>query len=264
VDTFADCLARGSELLSQAGGLDGARHLPAGPVDPHIGSAASICSDEKRQALVDDYDAAMRQAAAVDRPFLALTPTRWANAERVGRSRFWERSVNGDHVRLIHDVVASLDTNDARPPVLIGGVIGPKASEFNRSDALSRQEALAFHRLQAEALARAGVDGLVALWQPALDEALGLADAFAATGLPYVMSLAVDDDDRLPDGADVGDVITTIDDEVASPPVIYFASPHSAVRPSIPNAWRPWCLHRRELCWLHVGPSRRASVTSPR
>jgi S-methylmethionine-dependent homocysteine/selenocysteine methylase len=69
-------------------------------------------------------------------------------------------------------------------PVYVAGVIGPSGDAYLPGEALPSAEASDYHEIQAETLAGSGVDFLYAPTFPALGEALGVARAMAATGLP--------------------------------------------------------------------------------
>jgi hypothetical protein len=261
--TLSDHLASGSALVTCGGVFDESREMSDVPVDPHIGPASLVYEDEAAAELARTYRACTQVASATGAPFLALTETRWASSERIERSRFWARAVNGDHVRLHQQIAASVIA-DGGPPVFVAGVVGPRDDTYASDRALTRATAARFHALQVEALASAGADCLAAVHLAGAEEALGLADVLARTDLPYLMSFVIAADDRLPDGSELGQVIRRIDDEVQRAPAVFFAARDSASSTATARSWQPWCIHRRESCLLHVGPSRLGSVTSPR
>jgi homocysteine S-methyltransferase len=85
---------------------------------------------------------------------------------------------------------------------------------------MAERVAAAFHTWQAEALATAGVDFLLAATLPALSEAMGLARAQAATGLPYMISFVARPEGTLLDGTPLKEAIASID-AVTPPPLAY-------------------------------------------
>ncbi|MEV9190331.1 homocysteine S-methyltransferase family protein, partial [Klebsiella pneumoniae] len=93
----------------------------------------------------------------------------------------------------------------------IAGVIGPKGDAFIAAEAPDAATAETYHRPQIAALAAAGADFLFAPTLPALDEAIGVARAMVATGLPYVLSFGLAPSGRLMDGHDLGEAIAAID-----------------------------------------------------
>jgi homocysteine S-methyltransferase len=73
-------------------------------------------------------------------------------------------------------------------------------------------------------LVSAGVDFLLAATLPALSEAIGLARAQAATGLPYVISFVVRPEGTLLDGTPLNVAIVTIDADITPPPLAYLVN----------------------------------------
>ncbi|MFX8813297.1 hypothetical protein ABTM61_20425, partial [Acinetobacter baumannii] len=59
---------------------------------------------------------------------------------------------------------------------------------------------------------------------PALDEAIGVARAMVATGLPYVLSFGLAPSGRLMDGHDLGEAIAAIDAAATEPPLYYLVN----------------------------------------
>jgi homocysteine S-methyltransferase len=96
-----------------------------------------------------------------------------------------------------------------------------RGDAYRPEEALSPAEAAEFHSWQAEALAAAGVDFLLASTLPALSEASGLAKALAATGLPYLVSFVARPEGTLLDGTPLREAIPAIDTAVATPPLAY-------------------------------------------
>jgi homocysteine S-methyltransferase len=99
-----------------------------------------------------------------------------------------------------------------------------RGDAYNPSEALSEKEAKRFHSWQADKLAEAGVDCLLAATLPALDEAMGLAAAQAATGKPYIISFVLRPEGTLLDNTPLKDAIATIDAKVHPRPTAYLAN----------------------------------------
>lgn len=124
---------------------------------------------------------------------LLSTPTWRAGRQRITAVGLTGRDLNGDNSRFLAELRDSY--GDYAQQVAI---CGPMSC---RGDAYSPAEAAAeFHTWQADALAAAGVDFLLAATLPALSEAIGLAQAQAATGQPYVISFVARPEGTLLDG----------------------------------------------------------------
>jgi S-methylmethionine-dependent homocysteine/selenocysteine methylase len=104
---------------------------------------------------------------------------------------------------------------------VINGVIGPRGDGYVVGATMSASEAAAYHGLQARSFADAGAQMISAITLTYAEEAIGIARASAAVGLPSVMSLTVETDGRLPSGETIGDAITRIDAATDSAPAYY-------------------------------------------
>jgi homocysteine S-methyltransferase len=96
-----------------------------------------------------------------------------------------------------------------------------RGDAYKPAEAMPESEAATFHAWQAEALAAAGVDFLLAATLPALSEATGLALALSATGLPYMISFVARPDGTLLDGTPLCEAIATIDSTASPRPLAY-------------------------------------------
>ena len=102
--------------------------------------------------------------------------------------------------------------------------MGPKNDCYQPKEAPPQKEAAAFHRRQAQELAAAGVEVLLAQTIPAVGEAMGLAEVMAATGLPYIISFVINRNGRVLDGTPLYQAIRTMDDMLDSPPFCYMVN----------------------------------------
>jgi homocysteine S-methyltransferase len=127
--------------------------------------------------------------------------------------------VNGDNVRLLCQLRNSY--GDYSEKVVICGLMSCRGDAYNPADALSVHDAFSFHTWPAARLADAGVDFLLASTLPALSEATGLAQAFAVTGVPYIISFVVRPEGTLLDGTPLKEAIDCIDATVLPRPLAY-------------------------------------------
>jgi S-methylmethionine-dependent homocysteine/selenocysteine methylase len=100
-------------------------------------------------------------------------------------------------------------------------VIGPASDGYATSQALSPDDAFAYHRDQADILARLGADLLYAPTFPAFSELSGVARAMAETGRPYALAPMLHPNGTMLDGTPLADAITRIDAEVSPVPRHY-------------------------------------------
>jgi S-methylmethionine-dependent homocysteine/selenocysteine methylase len=165
-------------------------------------------------------------------PMQVGTPTFRAGPQRLRRAGYSDpddvRRVNGDCFRLLGGLREGL--GDYGVKVYIAGVIGPKGDCYKPDVAPGTEEATHYHRVQAEALAEAGADLLVATTFPAASEALGVVRAMARTGVPYVVSVVIKADGSLLDGTPLAEVIERIDGSATPRPAYYAVN---CVHPSV-------------------------------
>ena len=114
--------------------------------------------------------------------------------------------------------------------VYIGGLMGCRGDAYTGKGCLSTEEALEFHRWQAEQFRNSPVDFLMAGILPTLPEAMGLAQAMSETGFPCLISFTIQSDGCLIDGTPISDAIQTIDQFVDRPPLGYMTN---CVHPTI-------------------------------
>lgn len=215
---FSQFVASGARALAEGAIVERVRRDPSLPFDPHILNGGLIYDPAGRARLAaihTDYIGAARRAGL---PILLFTDTWRCSQSLIDASRFRGLPVNQDNVRFLRGLRADLPDG---PPVFIGGLIGPSGDAYKPADSLSRVEARAFHRPQIEALASAGVDYLFLATAPAVEEALGVADRMAETGLPYVLSFVIRRNGTVLDGTPLGEAFQRIDAAVGRPPIGY-------------------------------------------
>ena len=103
-------------------------------------------------------------------------------------------------------------------------MIGPRGDGYVVGSTMSAAEAAAYHGLQARAFAEAGAPMISAITMTYADEAIGVARAAAAVGLPAVISFTVETDGRLPTGETLGDAIAQVDDASQVAPAYYMVN----------------------------------------
>lgn len=156
-------------------------------------------------------------AATSGAGFLLDTATWRASAD-------WGRKLGYDAaalVRVNHDAVAFAralrDEWQLRiaGPILINGIIGPRGDGYIVDAPDGADDHLLFHLPQATALRDAGVDLISAMTMTSTAEALGVARAASAVGLPVAVSFTVETDGRLPSGERLREAVEHVNAEAA-------------------------------------------------
>ena len=157
-------------------------------------------------------------------PFLAATPTRRADPERLKRA--------GRNESVWKENLAFLKAIRDRSGIEMyaGGMLGCRGDAYTGEGALPESDAYRLHRRQAEAFREGGADYLYAALLPTLPEAIGMARALAATGLPYLLSFTIRRDGKLIDGNTIHEAVAAIDAAGPKPPLCYLAG---CVHPNI-------------------------------
>ena len=207
--TLIERLLSADLVLGEGSLYERLRREPAVRFDPDLAHATLVYDDDARAVLERTHREYLDIGQAHGVPMLTASDTWRANRERHHRSPFRGRPVNQDNVRFLQGLRASYGRDAA--PIAIGGSIGPRGDGYRPEEALDRAAAAAFHTPQVAALAEARPDYLIGNTLPAVSETHGIADAFAATGLPYILSFVVRADGTVLDGTPLRAAIDTID-----------------------------------------------------
>lgn len=140
-----------------------------------VAMADLIYQQKGRMALKTLWNEYMDIAHRYQLPFLATTPTRRANKERVYMAGYNE-SIIADNVDFLRTIKETANVN-----MYIGGLMGCKGDAYTGEKALNQEEAIAFHSWQAILFKSVGVDFLYAGIMPVLSEAIGMAVAMSDT-----------------------------------------------------------------------------------
>jgi len=103
------------------------------------------------------------------------------------------------------------EAHDDVEPVLISGNIGPRGDGYVPGERLSAEEAAEYHSHQIQTFADTAADMVTALTLNYAEEAVGIARAAKAAGMPVVLSFTVETDGRVPSGQSLGDAIAQVD-----------------------------------------------------
>lgn len=192
--------------------------------DEFVAMAGLIYEKKGALALSVLWNEYIEIARKYQLPFIATTPTRRANRERIGLSQYSE-SIIADNVSFLKNIQSNCGIE-----MYVGGLVGCKGDAYTGEGALSELEAVSFHKWTAEQFYNADVDFLYAGIMPVLSEAAGLARAIDTTGLPYIISFTIQRDGKLIDGTPIVEAIQYIDDITCNKPVCYMAN---CVHPTI-------------------------------
>jgi len=189
---------------------------------PCFASFPLLQSEEGRMKLENYFRPYIRTAVERDVGFILDTPTWRANPDwgaKLDVSPEALSEVNQDAVRWAAGLRDRL--SDDRERVLINGVVGPRGDGYRVDAQMSADEAQAYHAPQVEAFREAGADMVSAVTMNYAEEAIGIARAAEALGLPAVISFTVETDGRLASGETLRSAIERTDRETGHSPVYY-------------------------------------------
>ena len=220
--SFSEAVRSAPILLTEGAVVERLRREYCLPLDAESLHAAFIYDDRRRSILKQIYSDYIELLKPTGVPFLLFTPTWRATGERLANEGLDARMVNRDNVRLLLELRS--EHPDAEARMYVGGLMGCRGDAYRPEEALSEDDAFAFHRVQAESLMNGGVDFLFASTLPALSEAIGIARVYATLTSDYILSFIVRPDGTLLDGTPLHEALSLIDALVSPPPLAYMVN----------------------------------------
>lgn len=219
---FQEAVRGGSPILTDGGIETRVVFETDVTLPPHVGVAALVEDPVGGPVLRRIYESYVAAARPSGVPVIIGTPTFRASpnfARRAGLDAAEAvRRLNASAAAMHRGIRESFEPY----PVYVAGVVGPSGDAYTPGEALPAKEAREYHALQIRALAESGVDFLYAPTFPAVEEALGVSEAMAESGLPHVISFVLGRDGRVLDGTPLHAAIERIDAE--APPLFYSIS----------------------------------------
>jgi homocysteine S-methyltransferase len=140
--------------------------------------------------------------------------------ERLGYSPEELAEANRRAVALIEELRASAPD----VPAVLDGVVGPRGDGYVVGETMTAYEAEAYHAEQIGTFGSTAADMVSAITMTYVDEAIGIARAAQAAGLPAAISFTVETDGRLPSGQPLGEAIEQVDAETDSAPAYFMVN----------------------------------------
>jgi S-methylmethionine-dependent homocysteine/selenocysteine methylase len=217
--SFQHVLKTSPVILGEGAVIERLRRSTTIQLDEYVVNSALIYQESGRTALEAICRQYMDIGQRYNLPLLLSTPTWRAGKERIAAAGLSGWDLNGDNFRFLDSLRKSY--GDYANKIIICGLMSCRGDAYKPVEAMQEDEAAQFHTWQAEALAKAGVDFLLASTLPALSESIGIARAFAATGLPYVISFVARSGGTLLDGTPLKEALASIDAAVTPCPLAY-------------------------------------------
>ena len=185
-------------------------------------AAFDLLKDESGTQELRDYFAPYVELAAErDLGLVLESPTWRANprwAEKIGYSTEELDRRNREAIALMAEI---RDAGASDAPIVISGCIGPSDDGYRPETMFSAEEAQEYHSTQIGTFADTEADMVTAITMTYVEEAIGIANAARAAGMPVAISFTVETDGTLPSGQSLADAITQTDEATGGYPAYY-------------------------------------------
>jgi S-methylmethionine-dependent homocysteine/selenocysteine methylase len=210
--------------------LDGSLYLTDGGLEtslifldgidlPQFASFDLLKDDEGTDALRRYFRKYAKLAADNGTGFVLESPTWRASArwgKEIGYTEEELERLNRKAIGLMEEIREEFETD---APFVISGNIGPQDDGYNPTQLLSADEAEEYHSTQINTFADTAADMVTVMTMTYADEAIGVARAAKAAGMPSVIAFTTETDGKLPDGQGLGEAIAAVEDATdATPP----------------------------------------------
>ena len=212
-----------SDLFITDGGLETTLVFHQGIDLPDFAAYPLLDSTDGRAALERYYAPYLDIADQLGVGIVLDTPTWRANHDWGARHGYDADALGALNRRAVAFVTGLAATRTGLEAV-IDGVIGPRGDGYVTGSTMSAAEAASYHALQARVFADAGAAMLTAVTMTYADEAIGIASAATAAGIPSVISFTVETDGRLPSGQPLADAIAEVDGATDAAPAYYMVN----------------------------------------
>ncbi|UCD18957.1 MAG: homocysteine S-methyltransferase family protein [candidate division WOR-3 bacterium] len=219
--SFEHVLNERKFVLAEGSVVESLRRSKKVNLHPRLVNSLLIYDGTGKEQLSNLYCGYISVAKTSNVPIVTLTPTWRANRERISEAGI-NSNVNRDAVefmRQLRNTWGSWQEN-----IYIGGLIGCKNDCYIAAEAIDMEEARDFHSWQIKKITEAGVDFLIGETLPALCEAIGIAQAMAATKEPYIISFVINRKSQVLDGTSLEYAFRTIDAVCDRPPLGYMVN----------------------------------------
>ena len=210
------------KLFLTDGGLETTLVFHDGLDLPHF-AAFDLMKDEAGRSRLSDY---FRRYVAIARErrtgFIFESPTWRASrdwAEKLGYAPVELDRMNRASIALMAVLRDASETPHS--PMVLSGQIGPRGDGYVPGAAMSAAEADAYHAEQIGSFAGTEADMVTAITMNYVEEAIGIARAAKAAGMPAAISFTTETDGRLPTGQPLNEAIEQVDAETDAAPAYY-------------------------------------------
>ena len=192
---------------------------------PHFAAFTLLETPEGTAVLRRYYQQYLEIARKKGLGFILETPTWRASPEwgaLLGYDAERLSQVNRKAVEFMQEIRA--EARQSKAPILVSGCVGPRGDGYVLGSEMTATQAESFHRPQIEAFKNAGAEMCTGLTMTYTAEAIGIARAAKAAGLPVVVSFTTETDGALPNGQSLADAIAETDEATENAPIYYMVN----------------------------------------
>jgi homocysteine S-methyltransferase len=230
------------KLFLSDGGIETSLIFLDGIELPYFAAFDLLKSDDGRESLRKYYIPYLELAKSRGVGFILESPT-WRASQDWGEKLGYSAAKIKDANRKAIDLMAELRSKyeSERSPMVISGCIGPRGDGYDPGKIMSREEAERYHALQVRVFSDTEADMVSAITMTNVNEAIGLARAAAAAGMPVAISFTVETDGKLPTGQPLKEAIEQVDSATAGAPAYFMINcAHPTHFESVLAADEPW------------------------
>lgn len=212
----------GDRLFITDGGLETTLIYHEG-IDLPSFAAFELLDRAEGDAILRNYFARYAEIGRMNEVGVVLESATWrANpdwASKLGYDADALAAIHRKAIAQLVDIRARYET--PRTPIVISGNLGPRGDGYVPGARMSAAEAEAYHAPQVRTFAATQADMVAAFTMNYTEEAIGIAAAAKACGMPVAISFTVETDGSLPSGESLGDAIVRTDAATDAHPAYY-------------------------------------------
>lgn len=210
------------QLFLSDGGIETVLIFHEGLELPDFAAFDLLKRPEGQAALHKYFQAYTAIAEQFDVSMVLESATWRASADwgaRLGYSPAALAVANRQAIELLTDIRKRFE--NGRRQAVISGCVGPRGDGYNPNLRMSAQEAEVYHSQQIQTFADTAADMVTAITMNYVEEAIGVAQAARAAGMPVVISFTVETDGKLPTGQTLRAALEQVDAVTAAYPSYY-------------------------------------------
>jgi homocysteine S-methyltransferase len=219
---YRDALPQlGGELFLTDGGIETTLIFHDGLELPLFAAFHLLKEPTGREALRRYYALYLALAHEHGLGFILESPTWRASpdwGEKLGYAADALEHANRDAIALMREL---RDGFAHEAPLVTSGCVGPRGDGYHPERTMEPDEAQAYHARQIRTFAATEADLVTAITMTHTGEAIGVARAAQAAGMPVVVSFTLETDGRLPSGEALGDAIRAVDEATGAAPAYF-------------------------------------------